>query len=124
MAAMKKEELFVRFTEFNDHEGETWHRFISVNDPNLSKLQDIVSKLDDLYEDEESPYGFKMDADGELVTFPESKVDVFCDDDDDECGYYDKYGVSQISELNLEKPDNVDSFEFYDDQVYKLGWAK
>ncbi|MDK9790000.1 hypothetical protein [Vibrio sp. D431a] len=122
MAAQKVVRKYVRFTEWNDHEGERWHRFIDMNDPNLPVLESIVNSLSG---EEDCPYKFKRDESGELALYSEESVNMIIESFDDDCGYMDAYDRAEVKEdLQDKVPSGKDSFEFFDSQIYKMQWAK
>jgi hypothetical protein len=90
--------LYVRFTEKNEWEGETWHRFV--------KESDLTERLIKLIEDR------KRESDDVGLSFKkgftQEQVDAFTAIVSSECGYYTKYDVADINEEELKKKEGID----------------
>ncbi|AFN37423.1 hypothetical protein [Vibrio phage TCU_VP02_YC] len=114
---------YVRYTEFNDHEGETWHRFIPMTDPCLDKFLDVMKLVED---DPEEAYSIEVDANGKLVQYDESYVKVLVDEAAMYMsGYMNMYAVCNINEKLFEWVADVDNdVEAVCEMLYKMGWAK
>lgn len=123
---------YVRYSEFCDNEGETWHRFIplTVNGEKNKALENFsiaVAKLSEEFKDEYdgSPYGFYLEDDGTMKKYSQAHVDILLEENaDSECGYHEEYGVSNVKDLDLNVPEGTDNFEHFDSQIYKLQWEK
>lgn len=106
--------LFVKFTEENEHEGETWHHWLQV-DGNEDELAKLAGKLALLVGDAESdftkPYTLVSDY------MHESGVDLLVRHADD-LGYMP---IHQKVTGKFTCPDDLDQ---YGDELYKGGIKK
>ena len=101
------EPLYIKFTEHNDNEGETWHFFIKLkgNKKKIFQIKNLLSSIlktdpyvEDMYNLDETP-------------IPESEVDILVNHSPS--GHYPTFNkVIKIKEL----PESVD-FEI-DDPFY------
>jgi hypothetical protein len=123
---------YIRYSEFCDNEGETWHRFIplTVNGETntaLDNFRTAVDKVSECYESdgEESPYWFCGTDEGKVKLYSQAHVDVLLEENSNSnCGYHEEYGISNIKDLNMNISKETDNFEHFDSQIYKLQWEK
>ncbi len=109
---------YARYIEFNDNEGETWHRFIPMTDPCLDKFLDVMK----LVEDSDDTYSIEIDREGKVVQYDESYVKVLVDESAMYMnGYMDAYAVCNINEDIFKY---VGDYEEAYETLYKMGWAK
>lgn len=127
MGMSDKEQLYYCYAEYNENEDETWHVFIPSNgvfDPDVHNLCNIVESLAKMYSDEgvDCPYWFETNQESQALTlYTQSEVDVLMKMGGDS-GYFPNYSIREIKDgLSCECPDGVDEFDFYDNQLYKLG---
>lgn len=97
---------FVKFTEYNDHEGETWNFWLQLdgNEVELSKLQSCLISSDN----------YQLSA----VPVDESEVDILVKHTDSGYMYYDNKVTGQFTcpEPNL---DELVDYEWLDNHFYK-----
>lgn len=97
--------LFVKFTEHNDHEGETWHYWLQwqINQTQIEHLRKLIADNEDQYE---------------LADYvrEEDEVDVLVDEAD--CGY--TYSHNKVVGELRGLPESID-WESWDDPFYKGG---
>ncbi len=95
-----QEQLFFRYVETNDHEGETWSVFIPF--PETEEEQKNVHALESaitLIEQGESENEFLIykDEDGDLVTYSDSLVNELLDENNfSRCNYLREYSKGNI----------------------------
>lgn len=105
---------FVKFTEHNDHEGESWHFWLQY-DGNEEQLEELKTFLVD--NDIEDNPGFELNM-GEFVD--ESEVDILIKHSD--CGYMDYQNkITGTFTMPVYTEDGLadTAFEFADDNFYK-----
>lgn len=114
----KQKRKFVKFTERNDNEGETWFFFLPVNNDEEHAHYKVFSKAIEL--DEEETYSIELEN---LVS--ENEVDILVKHSPE--GYMDTFnkieGRMKQTEFKdiCERLSNEDSFEEAMDELYKGG---
>lgn len=91
--------MFIRFTEINDWEGETWHRFVEK-----SKLTDRLVSLINSW-NEKIKDGFDIGL-SYKSDFTEKEVESFVSHSS--VGYMAKYDIAKIDEVELHNKEGVD----------------
>lgn len=113
---------YVHFTERNNWERETWHRFIPASSQELGNLKAVVEKLKCI-QDKGSPYSLEVDCDGYLRLYTQEEVEAVCKKSNKN-NYLDYYGVAEIKPLTPICPKEVNPEYFFSDQLYKLRWVQ
>jgi hypothetical protein len=111
---------FVKFTEYNDNEGETWNFWLQYegNEKELKRLNDIVEL--------NNAAGFDKQYSLDMTTFSEEEVDILVKHTDSGyMNYQNKIeGVLSVPEFNddlFDYEDEIDDevFEWCDNNFYK-----
>ncbi len=92
---------YARYTERNDNEGETWHRWIPENDPKLGMLKEYLESIDFAAEGfGDDTYELEVGEDGELFFYNEEYVNVTLEETDYvDGGYFDTYRITSIVDV-------------------------
>jgi hypothetical protein len=103
--------MYVEFSEYNDHESETWSAFVKANDPLCMRLVAVIDKA------------MKCDVDDddlgltyEKRAYTEQTVEALCERD--EGGYMARYFEGSISEEELMKAEKIDFSNVNDEEVH------
>lgn len=118
---------YILFTEENEHEGETWNRFIKTNDENLPSLMQAVQRLHELHDHEEDfPFSFSVLENDEIEVFEEDQAENIVSVNDGDSGYSASFDFASCKHLDLknEYEDEEQEYNYLLSLLYKLSWVK
>jgi hypothetical protein len=115
----KTTELYRKFTEHNDWEGEIWHFYIPING-NESALADLERQVKAVDSYSETGYDFPFKLSKKILSATEVKVLVENGDDD---GYMPKHNLLKgiLTLPSLPHTLNKESFDAWFEHFYKGG---
>lgn len=110
---------YIKFTEYNDWEGETWHFYIPLISDLLPKIEQIKAIL--------ALPDFKKMSVGEFQLkegpISEKKVMAIVKDQHDDCGYMWRHNL--VKDINLPEKIDLTDTEALRDIFYKGGcWVR
>lgn len=122
-------DIYVRFKEFCDNEGETWYTFVKYDEESKNNIN-ILMKICNFFEEineEDNSHSYKKNDDGSIRFYSQDEVDMYLDINEQEnTTYMEEYSIGVIEDfefdtLNLDDEDLMDEIDSF---IYKRSCYK
>lgn len=122
-------DIYVRFKEFCDNEGETWYTFVKYDEESKNNIN-ILMKICNFFEEineEDNSHSYKKNDDGSIRFYSQDEVDMYLDINEQEnTTYMEEYSIGVIEDFEFDTLDldDEDLMDEIDSFIYKRSCYK